>query len=356
MLHVLPRRTAATNLVGVALLLVACSSRETSVNTNPDPAKAMGSAPGVWKPPVFAALSASASVASPPRTAAVPEKPPSDAPLIEEYRELARKEATKEQLQAFVSAHPKLLTATEHPYGPTIMWVLEYEYEEAALVLMEAGAVIDKGALALAARGGLDKFVSAMLAKGANPNGEPDGWGFTPLHAAAKYGHVSTMRILLAAKAEVTPHATNDGFTPLHEALIERKEEAVAVLIAAHADIEAKDAHGRTPLHWGPFAYRQQEVHIYAKLGEPHDTVYRDAGPAKGMLMLLNAGAKIDAVDDEGDTPLHEAALIGSTRGAEVLLARGAKVNVKNKAGETPLSIARASEHRRGVLKLLERR
>ncbi len=303
---------------------------------------------------MVASVSASAWV--PPLKLAVPEKPPTDEPLIEEYRDLARKDATKEQLEAFVATHPKLLTAKAHPYGPAISWVLEYAYEDAAFVLMEAGAVMDKGALGLAARGGLDKFVSAMIAKGANPNGEPDGWGFTPLHAAAKYGHLSTMRILLAAKAEVSPHATNDGYTPLHEALIARKEEAVALLIAAHADIEARDSHGRTPLHWGPFAYRRQEVHIYMDIGGPHETEYVDAGPAKGMVMLLKAGANIDVVDDEGNTPLHEAALLGSVRGAEVLLAHGAKVNVKNKAGETPLAIARASNHRREVLKLLERR
>lgn len=286
----------------------------------------------------------------------VPEKPASDEPLIQEYRDVARKEATKEQLQAFVAAHPQLLTAKAHPYGPTMSWVLEFEDEEAALVLMEAGAVVPKGALGLAARGGLDKFVVALLARGANPNGDPDGWNFTPLHAAAKYGHISTMRILLAAKADVDPHATNDGYTPLHEALIARKEEAVALLIAARADIEARDSHGRTPLHWGPFAYRRQEVHEYEELGGPHDTYYVDAGPAKAMVMLLNAGAKIDVVDDEGNTPLHQAAMLGSVRGAEVLLARGAKVDVKNKAEETPITLARALPHRREVLKLLERR
>lgn len=234
------------------------------------------------------------------------------------------------------------------------MWVLEYEYEEAALVLLQAGTTMSPNAFALAARGGLDGFVSDMLAKGANPNGS-DAWGYTPLHMAAKYGHVSTIRKLLAAKAATSPQVSNDGFTPLHIAVMERKEEVVAVLLAAHAEIEARDNHGRTPLHWGPFAYRPQAVHIYADLGQPHDTEYVDPGVAKAINLLLDAGAKIDAVDDEGDTPLHEAARLTSVRGAEALLARGAKVNVKNKAGETPLSIAKASDHRKPVLNVLQR-
>jgi ankyrin repeat protein len=129
----------------------------------------------------------------------------------------------------------------------------------------------------------------------------------------------------------------------------------ISVLLAAHADIEAKDEQGRTPLHWGPFAYTAQPKHIYRRIGDPHDTVFIDPGPAKAIKLLLDAGAKIDAVDDEGDTPLHEAARIGSVRGAEILVARGAKVNAKNKAGETPLSIAKQSEHRRGVLDILQK-
>ncbi|HRI72740.1 MAG TPA: ankyrin repeat domain-containing protein, partial [Polyangium sp.] len=148
---------------------------------------------------------------------------------------------------------------------------------------------------------------------------------------------------------------SNDGFTPLHMAVIDRKEEVVKVLLAAHADVEAKDAHGRTPLHWGPFAYRPQEVHIYMDIGGPHETEHVDPGAAKAINLLLDAGAKINAVDDEGDTPLHEAARLGSVRGAQALLARGAKTNAKNNAGETPLSIAKASDHRRPVLKILER-
>jgi hypothetical protein len=336
--------------VAALVFFSACSAGETSVKTTPQPPPSTPS-PGVWVAPVQ-----SVNVA-PPTTSAIKtaDKPPSDEPLIQEFRELARKPATKAELETFVSTHPRLLTASAHPYGPSIMWLLEFEQEEGALVLYRAGATTPPQAFALAARGGLDAFIDAMLAKGANPNGT-DPWGSGALHAAAKYGHVSTIKKLLAAKADPSGGDKNDGFTPLHIAVMERKEEVISLLLKAGANIEAKDGHGRTPLHWGPFAYIRQPMHIYEKLGEPHETVFTDPGPAKGIVLLLNAGAKIDAVDEDGDTPLHEAARLTSVRGAEALLARGAKVDVKNKAGETPLSIAQASDHRRPVLEVLRKK
>lgn len=343
-----------TNCARFAALLVvlvaACSARAPSIESHSDRSSSPVGTPGAWVPPVASVAPVLSASPLPGASAALP----SDEPLIQEYRDLVRKPATKSELEAFVSAHPRLLTANAHPYGLSIMWVLEFADEQAALVLYNAGAPTPAGALALAARGGLDEFVDVMIAKGANAN-RADDWGYTALHLAAKYGHVNTVRKLLAAKASPNPRMSNDGFTPLHVAVQEREEEVISVLLAAHADIEAKDEHGRTPLHWGPFAYNRQPKHIYHDIGEPHDTVFTDPGPARGMKLLLDAGAKINAVDDEGDTPLHEAARLGSVRGAEILLARGAKADVKNKAGETPLSIAKESEHRRGVLDLLKR-
>jgi Ankyrin repeats (3 copies)/Ankyrin repeats (many copies) len=346
-----------TNVVfrwaGALVFLTACSAGEPSIKTNPEPNSSLAR-PGVWTAPVVSAVAASPSIALDPSAIAA-AKPPSDEPLLQEFRELARKPATKSELEAFVSTHPRLIDASAHPYGPSIMWVLEYEEEEAALVLYRAGATTPPNALALAARGGLDAFIDAMLAKGADPNGSDD-WGYTPLHLAAKYGNASTAKKLLAANAKPSVSSSNDGFTPLHIAVMEHKEELISILLKGRADLEAKDHHGRTPLHWGPFGYRPREMHIYAEIGEPHDTVYRDAGRARGIFLLLDAGAKIDATDDEGNTPLHEAALINSVRGAEALLDRGAKIHVKNKAGETPLSIAQAAKHRQPVLELLQRK
>jgi ankyrin repeat protein len=194
--------------------------------------------------------------------------------------------------------------------------------------------------LHLAARGGLDEVVAELLSRGVSP-AAADHWG-TSLHRADKQGHVSTMRLLLQAGADPNAQAPDHDFAPLHAAVIDRHLDAVQLLISVKAALDVRDVDGRTPLHWGGFAYAPQAVHLYEELGKPHDTIYVDPGPARAMELLLDAGANIEAVDREGNTPLHEAAAVGSRRAVELLLARGARRQVKNRAGKTPLSLARA--------------
>jgi cytohesin len=276
----------------------------------------------------------------------LPSPTQDDEEIIRSYQRLAEQGASGAKLEQFVAEHPALLRATAKPYGGTLMWVLEFEHQEAALVLIRAGAPVappkpnEGGPLHVAARGGLDAVVTELLARGA-PATAADYWG-TPLHFAARQGHASTMRLLIQAGADPSAHASDHDFTPLHGAVIGRHVEAVRVLISAKADLEAKDDDGRTPLHWGGFAYAPQPVHRYARLGGPHTTSFVDPGPAKAMAVLLDAGARVDAVDAKGNTPLHAAVQVGSRRGVELLLARGARRSVKNHAGETPLSLAKA--------------
>lgn len=58
---------------------------------------------------------------------------------------------------------------------------------------------------------------------------------------------------------------------------------------------------------------------------------------------LLQSGADIEAIEDEGSTPLHLAAIMGQTRMARHLIARGANLNATNTRGGTTLTIARAA-------------
>jgi ankyrin repeat protein len=264
--------------------------------------------------------------------------------LIRAFLELDRQDAPVAELERYLAEHPGLRAAAAKPYGRALMWALEFEHADAALVLIRAGAEVGKAnpressPLHLAARGGLDEVVRELLSRGASCN-EGDYWG-TPLHFAAKHGHASTMRLLLAAGADPSAHAQDHQFTPLHAAVIDRHLEAVRVLIRAKAKLDARDDDGRTPLHWGGFAYSPQPVHMYRKMGQPHDTIFRDPGPAQAMKLLIDAGASIEATDGQGNTPLHAAARVGSWRGVEMLLSRGARRSARNHAGQTAADIA----------------
>ena len=60
----------------------------------------------------------------------------------------------------------------------------------------------------------------------------------------------------------------------------------------------------------------------------------------KDVERCLAAGAKIDARDRQGKTPMHYAALLGKTEIVNALIAAGAKVDARDMYGATPLHLA----------------
>jgi len=73
--------------------------------------------------------------------------------------------------------------------------------------------------------------------------------------------------------------------TPLHDAVRTGSEDTVRRLIDAGADVNAVDEDGRTPLH---------------------DAARTSSGYT--IRKLIDAGADVNAVDKDGRTPLHDAA------------------------------------------------
>ncbi len=68
---------------------------------------------------------------------------------------------------------------------------------------------------------------------------------------------------------------------------------------------------------------------------------------------LLNNGADIRAQDISGTTPLHEAARYGSIEVAKQLISKGADVNCKDSLGKTPLLVLMPSEKQAEIYDLL---
>ena len=72
----------------------------------------------------------------------------------------------------------------------------------------------------------------------------------------------------------------------------------------------------------------------------------------KKVKELLEQGANVDVVNNEGDTPLMWACFMGDKPVVELLIGRGVDVNVKNNSGNTALDFASSKKHE-GIVELL---
>ena len=117
-----------------------------------------------------------------------------------------------------------------------------------------------------------------------------DKMGRTPLHLAAQYNQdPRVIKLLIQAGADLDARNAAGG-TPLHDAAMRNPNPFVLeTLIRAGADINAKNKNDWSPLHSTKF--------------NRNDAVVR---------LLLESGAKVDAIDDMNRTPLHLAAPFGS--------------------------------------------
>ena len=95
---------------------------------------------------------------------------------------------------------------------------------------------------------------------------------------------------------------------------------------------DARDASGRTALHWAA-------VHGHSELARS----------------LVAGGCSPDAADSSGDTPLHAAADAGAAASVRALLDAGADATRRNAAGATAADLA-AAKGNHGCARLVQRR
>ncbi|MCO5574166.1 hypothetical protein L7F22_027948 [Adiantum nelumboides] len=80
------------------------------------------------------------------------------------------------------------------------------------------------------------------------PADMPDANGYTPLHYAARNGHLDACLLLLENGAQVDKCTRSGKATSLHRAAYAGHIEVVKTLIKAGADVFKKDSDGRRPV------------------------------------------------------------------------------------------------------------
>ena len=178
------------------------------------------------------------------------------------------------------------------------------------------------------------------------------------IHAAAASGDVDRIAALIGQHPELLESRNRSGETPLLVAAGKLQVEAAASLVNAGADVRAKNRDGAMALHLCIRAGtddaardgRTAMVKLLLEHGADVAAVDGQGRTAlhfaaiKGRFELLDllgrSGAVLAAQDQHGRTPLHDAAMHDHVSVIEWLVARGAKIEAPDKAAETPLHVA----------------
>jgi ankyrin repeat protein len=210
-------------------------------------------------------------------------------------------------------------------------------------------------ALARAAKAGHRSTVALLIAKGSDLE-QRNLQGGTPLFVAAQANRARIVEQLAEAGAQIEASGRS-GVTPLSAAAFNGNERMVEWLLARGADPKFGDATGKAPIVYAAARGFHGIVRKLLDKGVDVNTVYGNdltllmwsAGHANDVpegdgvatvALVLERGAKIDAVDNRGRTALMTAAELGHAAIVRQLLAAGAQRTTRDREGKTALDLA----------------
>jgi ankyrin repeat protein len=202
--------------------------------------------------------------------------------------------------------------------------------------------------VSVAANGSDNEILKLLLDAGANPEPHsPQNYG--PLIMAIGRNDADGVQLLLQHGADPNRRSP-DGNSPLDYILKNRLDaRMVSLLLDKGADPNAKDSSGLSPLFntTDPQIGRllvEHKADVNARLDDGKTQIMRTyAYDTNYLKFLLDAGAKPDLQDTNGDTALHHA--IYDSQPPEfvaILLEHKANPNIQDNNGLTPLDVANA--------------
>lgn len=208
------------------------------------------------------------------------------------------------------------------------------------------------------ARDRLREEMPDMIKEGFDRHALPDDFRTRTLAEAFRAGDVGRIFLgvlpdreqLLALPAEERPPGSEGLFE-----LLEKEDDWVAVIKGGMGSADAIALLGLIPA-------KEKLLATVMKLTEQHPKIAKARAKGTGFTLLhmvalasvpaeqarvqrlvkllMSLGAKVDAKDKGGNTPLHHAVRIGNAAAVTVLLECGASLEAKNKAENTPLIVA----------------
>jgi len=193
---------------------------------------------------------------------------------------------------------------------------------------------------------------------------------YTGLHAAAYKGDVAQMRALLASGADVNAR-DGHGRTPLHVATFGKRRDVVRALASGGANLGAFENDRYDAVTIAAVANDEQTLATLLELGASAKLVTSrydgtaliaaaHLGHAGVVRQLIAAGAPLDHVNNLHWTAVIESIVLGDggPRHQETLAAlirAGANLQLADGNGQTPLALARSRGHREMVRMIEER-
>ncbi|KAJ5385402.1 hypothetical protein N7517_003313 [Penicillium concentricum] len=191
--------------------------------------------------------------------------------------------------------------------------------------LLQAGADIHargpKGQTALhyACKYQKADVVKKLLEAGADPTAETDS-GATPLHTEGQRDKELLPLLLGAGAVDINKVIGKTGKTPLLCRLQKYHIEGALAFLEYMPDVNISDIRGNGPLHY-----------VFAASHNVHDKIY-----PRVIDTLISLGANPNAMNNEGNTPLH-AMNDNNTPFISKLLNAGAELEARNHDGQTAL-------------------
>ncbi len=213
-----------------------------------------------------------------------------------------------------------------------------------------------------AVRSGDTKAVGKLVAASPELVSARDRAGATPLHHAAGFGSLATMKLLLEHGADANA-ANKRKSTPLFWAL--HDEAKVRLLLDHGANVNAKAIDGRTPVYQAATMANAVPVLrlLLDKGADPNAKTLVGMTPlmaaARGNLeaarLLIDRKADVNATNAAGATAIMAAAQTGRPQAVAMLLEKGADPNLRTKRNESALADAATAGNEETVKLLLDR-
>ena len=233
---------------------------------------------------------------------------------------------------------------------------------ETARMLVDAGADVNDtaaagtSALVIAAHSAHEPLAIYLLEQGADPNASEA--GYTALHAAVLRSGVQLVNALLAHGAD--PNALIQQGTPgrrisadysLRHQMIGANAFWLAAQYGELEILRTLAEHGADPLvtpESGRSALQatmgMPSIYLESRRNRagipPPDPTDEERLTLELVRIVVDLGVDVNAPDQRGNTPLHDAVRKGFASVVELLAARGADLNATNERDETPLTLA----------------